>query len=271
MIQIDDAGNGAVLGGEVIGALRVETNEFFYRVLPLQAYASFEINRTHAAKDAVLDLLGELNHIPGEDLFLCTGDVFKETKDALSAHNITWQEQKITGSLQELVEESFFNSLRPYGVPEKFRAFYQDYQKFHNMILGWVCQDLEHRAQYCKPLRLNSGLVARSKIYQTIAQKNLACSTCQAEIPVLKMAIIDKTGDTPLYFHPECYPVTLTVADFQTELVQDSIAHSFINRFPSPPQCSSCGQLIKYKKRVILFRDKLYHFACFAQLMRSTK
>ncbi|HWJ02888.1 MAG TPA: hypothetical protein VNU93_04360, partial [Verrucomicrobiae bacterium] len=200
MIQIDDAGNGAVLGGEVIGALRVETGEYHYRILPLSAYENFEIGRTDAARDAVLNLLQEFKPAQDEPIIFCTGDVFKQAKEHLTASGVGWQEEKITGDLQELVEATFFNSLRGYGLPERFRAHHHDYHLFHTLVLNWVCQDLEHRSGYCKPLRLNSGLVSRAKVYKTLAQKPLPCAGCGAVIDPHSPAILDKTQESVAYY-----------------------------------------------------------------------
>ncbi|HCJ56803.1 MAG TPA: hypothetical protein DHV55_05190, partial [Clostridiaceae bacterium] len=34
MIQIDDAGSGSLIGGTCIGALRCETGEYYYEIIP---------------------------------------------------------------------------------------------------------------------------------------------------------------------------------------------------------------------------------------------
>ncbi len=265
MIQIDDAGNGAVLGGEVIGALRVETGEYVSKVLPLTAYAFFEIPRVHAAKRAVLKLLDHLNPGHEEEILICTGDIFKETKTYLSEHGINWREEKITGTLQELVEASFFNSLRSYGLPERFRAFHNNYPRFHNLVFNWVCQDLARRAKYCKPLRLNSSLVARAKIYKTLPQKTYTCGLCQQPIAPDCEAVVDKHEEQPLYFHPECFPADVDLCDYLESTLQGQVIRCFINTAPTLPLCVVCQQKIKYKKRLIKFQDQVYHFNCFAQ------
>jgi len=269
MIQIDDAGNGAVLGGEVIGALRVETGEYVHAVLPFSAYSHFEVLRTLAAKDAVLELLHRLHPFEGEPIIFCTGDVFKEAKEWLTSHGTPWQEEKITGTLQEMVEDSFFNSLRPYGLPERFRAYHHDYHKFHNMVLGWVCQDLPNRAQFCKPLRLNSGLVSRAKVLQTVAQKDHTCSVCNQIIPAFCSAVLDKTGENPAYFHPSCFPAEVVLCDYQEARVGREIARSFVNKSYSPIRCSACDKPVKFKKKIVQFQGQIFHFACFATLIKE--
>ena len=268
MIQVDDAGNGAVLGGEVIGALRVETGEYLYRILPLAAYANFELGRTLAAKDAVLELLTAFKPGPEEPIVFCTGDVFKDVKQYLTSQSIVWGEEKIVGDLQELVEATFFNSLREYGLPERFRIYHHDYHRFHTLVLHWVCQDLTGRSEYCKPLRLNSGLVSRAKVLRTIVQKNQTCALCNDIIPSCFPAVLDKTEQELAYFHLECFPSEVAVADYQELDIAGDCTRSFINKFPTPPLCSVCGQKIRYKKRTIARGEKISHFACFSGEMR---
>ncbi|HZW83125.1 MAG TPA: hypothetical protein VFF14_06845 [Candidatus Deferrimicrobium sp.] len=267
MIQIDDAGNGAVLGGEVIGALRIETGEYVSKVLPLKAYEMFEIPRVHTAKTIVLELLQRLTPSEDEEIVFCTGDIFKEAKAYLTEQGITWREEKIIGTLQELVEASFFNSLRTYGLPEKFRAFHHDYQRFHNLVFNWVCQDLERRSKHCKPLRLNSGLVSRAKIYRTIIQKTCTCGLCNQPLAPNSIAIIDKTEEQTLYYHTDCFPTEIDLCDYQETVVQGETFRSFTSKYPAPPVCEICKQKIKYKKRVINFQDKTYHFSCLTQTL----
>lgn len=271
MIQIDDAGNGAVLGGEVIGALRVETGEYVSTVLPLSAYSHFEALRTIAAKDAVLELLRELRHLPGEPIVFCTGDIFKDVKEWLKNQGVNWQEEKITGTLQEMVEASFFNSLRRYGLPEKLRAYHHDYHKFHNIVLSWVCYDLTHRAQFCKPLRLNSGLVSRAKVYRTIVQKEQACAVCGLTLAAGSPAVLDKSGENPAYLHSQCFPAEVQLCDYQEAHFGEETARSFVNRFPFPLYCAECEKSIKHKKRIVQYQNRIYHFSCFATLIKQER
>lgn len=266
MIQIDDAGNGTVLGGEAIGALRVETGEYRCKFLPLSAYAHFEIPRCYAAQQAVLQLLAELKHNDGEELVFCTGDIFRQVKNHLTLNKIIWSEEKITGDLQEMVEASFFNSLRDYGLPERFRAFHHDYHKFHNQVLHWVSQDLKHRRQFCKPLRLNSSLITRAKIYSTLLQRTVFCSNCHQEIAPFSEAVFDKSNEVPEYYHLACFPVHLELSDFQKDVWQGQPVYSFINKSALPVTCSVCGDKIKYKRRMMYCNGTFYHFSCYAAL-----
>ncbi len=271
MIQIDDAGNGTVLGGEVIGALRLESGEYRQRILPLSAYFHFESMRTEVAKDAVLELLNDLNYAPGEPLVFCTGDIFAEAKHFLSNQGIEWQEQKITGALQELVEASYFNSLRQYGLPERFRDYHHQYHAFHNMVLGWVCRDLSARSRFCKPLRLNSGLVARAKFYRTVCQKLQTCSVCNTTIQPGSEAVVDKSGSAPVACHLSCFPAQVELSDFQEAVVSGEPARSFVNRFTPPPLCAACQKPVKHGKRMVMFRQQIFHFSCFSALIKSAR
>ncbi len=271
MIQIDDAGNGTVLGGEVIGALRLESGEYRHRVLPLSAYFQFELRRTEVTRDTVLDLLDDLNYSPGEPLVFCTGDIFGETKLYLSAQGIEWQEQKITGTLQELVEASYFDSLRQYGLPERFRAYHHQYHIFHNMVLGWVCQDLDTRSRFCKPLRLNSGLVSRARVYRTICQKPQTCAVCNTPIVAGSEAVVDKGGSAPVRSHVLCFQAEVELSDFQEAMVYGEPARSFVNRFTPSPICAACHKHVKHGKRMVTFRQQIFHFACFSSLIKSSR
>ena len=38
MIQIDDAGSGSLIGGTCIGIIRVETNEYYYEIIPVELF-----------------------------------------------------------------------------------------------------------------------------------------------------------------------------------------------------------------------------------------
>ncbi|KAB3534008.1 hypothetical protein F8154_10020 [Alkaliphilus pronyensis] len=188
MIQIDDAGSGSLLGGTIIGAIRVETNEYKEELIPLKFYRAESFNKklyTNYVVEIVKRLLNELNVSKSEELHVCRGYMFDELNKWLKANNYKHINLKITNPLQDIIENSFDNYAVSLGLPTSY-INYTKYPFHFHRILKWVYADYEARSKLCKTgwkswSKYNNLKVTTS--FEVVKNKNWTCLKCNKIIP----------------------------------------------------------------------------------------
>lgn len=152
MIQIDDAGSGSLIGGTCIGAMRTETHDFVYDIIPLK-YFSEGIFKTKEyltkCDDIVFDLLDRLSVNKDEQIEICQGYMFDSTRKKLSNKNYLFESVKIEDPLQTKIESTFRKYLLELGLPEEYLKYTKYPLHFHR-LLKWVYADHKKREKICK-------------------------------------------------------------------------------------------------------------------------
>ncbi|KRQ86631.1 hypothetical protein ABG79_01614 [Caloramator mitchellensis] len=152
MIQIDDAGSGSLVGGTIIGALRVETMEFFNYLIPVKYFKSpyfkqkeYESYTVKLIEKAIKDL----NITKYEEIQICRGYLFNKAIKYLTDKGYNATSTKISEPLQSLIEDTFKKYVIDIGIPEDYINFTKYPFHFHKM-LRWVLADPKDRIKYCK-------------------------------------------------------------------------------------------------------------------------
>jgi hypothetical protein len=119
-IVVDDAGMGDLLFGVVIGAFRVETQEFGYETVDVKYFRPPRFGLKEYLKQAsivVFRLLNRLRLKADELIQICKGYIFdeavKDLKERYDADRI--RRIKVTGQPQRLTEIAYLDELRNLG------------------------------------------------------------------------------------------------------------------------------------------------------------
>ncbi|KAB3524959.1 hypothetical protein F8153_15495 [Alkaliphilus serpentinus] len=212
MIQIDDAGSGSLLGGTIIGVLRVETEEYFYRVIPLQLYQG-EAFQNKSYIDYVVTIINELfNHLrvsKDEEIKVCRGYMFDSLNKWLKENNYNYITTKIKDPLQTLVEKTFDDYAIKLGLPTTY-INYTKYPFHFHRILKWVYADYENRSRLCK-----TGWKSWNKYKdlkpiikeENVKNKDWLCLKCNKPIPRNTIAAVKAYTSNrhyKIFLHREC-------------------------------------------------------------------
>jgi len=152
LILIDDAGSGSLIGGTVIGAMRKETGEYYYDIIPLKYYSKemFDTKEyLNQASKIAINLLNKLSHEKTEEIYVCRGYMFDKLRHWLKKNNYNYCSVKIEEPLQRKIETTFEKYTINLGFPERFISYTKYPFHFHR-ILRWVYADYENRVQLCK-------------------------------------------------------------------------------------------------------------------------
>ncbi len=187
MILLDDAGSGSLIGGTIIGAMRAETNEYFFDIIPLKYYSP-ELFKKKIYLDQVVEitknLFENLNVSKEEKVLICRGYMFDNLRYWLKDNNFMYQNVKIDEPLQSQVERSFEEYTIDLGFPRRFIKYTKYPFHFHR-ILRWVYADYDNRVNLCK-----TGWKSWEKYgnldvkisYTTIKQSKYICLKCNKRI-----------------------------------------------------------------------------------------
>lgn len=188
MIQIDDAGSGSLLGGTIIGVLRVETDEFLYEVIPLDYYN--EKNFTTKAYiycviSIVKKIFKKINVTRNEHLEICRGYMFDALALWLKDNGYSFVKTEIKDPLQTKIETAFEEYAISLGLPKSFISYTKYPFHFHR-ILKWVYADHSNRQLLCKTgwkswRKYGDLEVNYSK--ELIKKNSLMCLKCYKNIP----------------------------------------------------------------------------------------
>jgi CxxC-x17-CxxC domain-containing protein len=119
-IIVDDAGSGDLLFGIIIGAYRVETDQFKYGVVDVKFFQPDlycqKLYLTEAT-NIVSKLLVALKVQPEEQVHLCQGYIFDDT--AVELKKIYGEDRiqriRVTGEAQRLIEIAYLDEIRNLG------------------------------------------------------------------------------------------------------------------------------------------------------------
>jgi CxxC-x17-CxxC domain-containing protein len=119
-IIVDDAGSGDLLFGVVIGAYRVETDQFKYGVVGVKFFQPDlycqKLYLTEATR-IVSEMLAALKVQPEEQIHLCQGYIFDDS--AAELKKIYGEERiqriRVTGEAQRLIEIAYLDEIRNLG------------------------------------------------------------------------------------------------------------------------------------------------------------
>ncbi|ABW19116.1 hypothetical protein [Alkaliphilus oremlandii] len=212
MIQIDDAGSGSLLGGTIIGIVRVETGEYEFDTIPLEYYRDDYFKQKEYicyVITIVKKLFHKINVTTEEKIEVCRGYMFDKLKIWLEENNYTYVCTQIQEPLQSLVEKSFEEYAISLGLPQSFIAYTKYPFHFHR-ILKWVYADFENRSLLCKtgwdswqkygnlPIEIEEEIVKKS---------NLFCFKCNEILQQGTRAKVKKFNSTHLnkiFLHSNC-------------------------------------------------------------------
>ncbi|UCE96774.1 MAG: hypothetical protein JSV51_04075 [Candidatus Bathyarchaeota archaeon] len=141
-IIVDDAGVGDLLFGVVIGAFRVETREFTYKILDVKYFQTKKFSKKEyltRASEIVLELLGKMELKADESIHICKSYLFDEAvKDLKKMHGEDRIGRvKVTGEPQFLTETAYLDEVRNLGYePLKERDAKRAKSFFH--MMNWL-------------------------------------------------------------------------------------------------------------------------------------
>lgn len=212
MIQIDDAGSGSLVGGTVIGMIRVETGDYYYEVIPIKFFKSphFESKKYDEYSTKIIKRgLKHLNVSKEETIEICQGYMFISARKFLNDMGYNFKSVKIDEPLQSIIEETFTDYCVGLGIP----LDYLDYTKypFHfHRLLKWVFADFKSREKLCKTAwkswKKHSNIEILS-YFDYIYGGNYYCLKCGREIKVpskIKTIKYITNKEHKIYIHTKC-------------------------------------------------------------------
>ena len=212
MIQIDDAGSGSLVGGTCIAALRVETNEYFYEIIPVEYYQgdSFKEKKyLNVCQDVVFELLKKLSIDKKEEIQICQGYMFDLARKKLKADGYNFQSSKIENPLQDRIEDTFKSYALDLGVPAQYVKYTRYPFHFHR-ILRWVYASYQERHKLCKTgwkSWQKYGNLDVVRYYDYLYKDNYTCLRCGQKINKgSKVKVLEYVSNCPniIYLHDKC-------------------------------------------------------------------
>nr|WP_069649512.1 hypothetical protein [Caloranaerobacter ferrireducens] len=212
MIQIDDAGSGSLVGGTCIGAMRVETGEFYYDIIPIRYYSKENFKNKYYLEHVVTivkDLFIKLNVDKKEKILVCRGYMFDNLRKWLNNKNYNYESVSIGEPLQTKIETTFEEYMIKLGLPMAFIRYTKYPFHFHK-ILKWVYADYENRCHLCKTGWKSwekYGNLKTEVSIQFLNKSNFVCLKCGKSIPnnsVVKVIKYTSNKPTTIYLHKDC-------------------------------------------------------------------
>jgi len=152
VIQIDDAGTGDLVGPAVIGFRRVETGEIVFKEIGLQHFCEPLWSRkspTAETRRIAQETFAEWKIGKEEQIQLCRGNVFDQTREWLKETGYTYLDTLIEGPLQDAVEQWVVNKLRALGVDDPKLTTQSGKDRFF-VLFRWVARNPVEREKYVK-------------------------------------------------------------------------------------------------------------------------
>lgn len=152
-IEIDDSGTGDLIGDVFIGFLKIETEEIFFKTLPVELFQNENWKNKMPYKvvvELIKDGLKELKFDKDkEKILLCRGNIFDEVRTYFDEMGINFEPAIIEGKLQDAVEGKLVEHLRELGVKSKKITKKSGAKRFF-ILFNWVARDFYNREQYVK-------------------------------------------------------------------------------------------------------------------------
>ncbi len=212
MLQIDDAGSGSLVGGTCIGVLRKETGEYYYEIIPVQQFneANFK-NKTYIyyTTEIVKNAFKKLSVKKREQIYICQGYMFEDTRKFLTQSNYKFINSKIEEPLQSRIEKTFENYTISLGLPRDFIAYTKYPFHFHR-LLKWVYADYGNRIKLCKTGWKSWHKYSNISVevyYDKLLKSNFICLKCGKKIADnsnVKVIKFFSNRDNYVYVHKHC-------------------------------------------------------------------
>lgn len=212
MIQIDDAGSGSLVGGTCIGALRKETGEFYYEILPVSLFDETNFKSKmyiYYTTEVVKNALNMLSVKKQEKIQICQGYMFEDTRKFLAQENYSFSNSKIEEPLQSLIERTFEDYTISLGLPRDFITYTKYPFHFHR-LLKWVYADYDNRVKLCKTGWKSWHKYCDIEVevyYDKILRSNFICLRCGEKIPdnsSVKVIKFFSNRNNYVYVHKHC-------------------------------------------------------------------
>lgn len=212
MILIDDAGSGSLIGGTIIGAMRKETEEYHYDIIPLKYYSPDLFNKKEyldKASSIAVDLLNKLCFSGNEDIQVCRGYMFDKFRLWLNNNDYKYKNVSIEDPLQTKIESTFEEYTIGLGFPKGFISYTKYPFHFHR-ILKWVYADYENRVSLCKTgwkSWQKHGSQPLSISYIDLKKSKYTCLKCNKKIEnntIVKVVKFISNKPQKLYLHKDC-------------------------------------------------------------------
>jgi CxxC-x17-CxxC domain-containing protein len=188
-IIVDDAGSGDLLFGIVIGAFRVETAEFKYKLIDVKFFQpELYCNKailTEASK-VTSELLACLKAKPDEEVRLCQGYIFDEAaaelKKTLGEKLV--QRIRVIDEPQRLTEIAYLDEIRNLGYEPLAEREEKRAKSFFHMM-RWLKANPD-KLQYAKTgwPRLKRYHLFQSTMEDAEPKHTAVCSECGSECEV---------------------------------------------------------------------------------------
>jgi hypothetical protein len=213
MIQIDDAGSGSLIGGTLIGIIRVETLEFFYKVIPVKYFKTphFEQKKYNdICVEIIKEGFAELMVSNSEPIEICQGYIFDKARNFLNSAGYNFASTKIEEPLQSRIEETFMDYVIGLGVPLDYLQFTRYPFHFHR-LLKWVLADFKGREKLCKTAWKSWNKyrdIETHQYYDYLMGGNYRCLKCGNTINTpdkIKVIKFSTNRDYFVYLHSSCH------------------------------------------------------------------
>lgn len=139
-VEVDDAGWGDLIGGCVIVARRVETEEQYIGEIPVEFFQGELFDRKKYLDEAariVEEAIRYLGVDSREEVRICTGYILSKARKLLSEKGYNVKPAKITGETQRLAEQMFLKTLRKLGLT----LDEENPRRRFRSLLEWVSED----------------------------------------------------------------------------------------------------------------------------------
>ena len=187
-IVVDDAGSGDLLFGVVIGAYRLETAEFTYRVVDVKFFQPKIFKEKKYLQETtrvVSELVAALKLKPDEAVQICQGNVFDDAAAELRKvyGEDRVQRVKVVGEPQRLTEIAYLDEIRNLGYEPLVEREEKRAKSFFHMM-RW----LKANPAMLGYAKTGWPRLARYHLFKELHAESLftaVCSSCgcQCEVP----------------------------------------------------------------------------------------
>lgn len=152
MIEIDDSGTGDLVGAAFLGFYRKETDQIIFKTIPVELFFEKPFKDKEPldkAVELVKEAFTEMNVSTDELVKICRGNIFDKVRSYFLEINQNYEDTKIEGKLQDVVEGRYVKHLRELGVKSRNLTIESGKKRFF-IQFGWVCRDFYRREKYVK-------------------------------------------------------------------------------------------------------------------------
>ena len=187
-IVVDDAGSGDLLFGVVIGAYRLETAEFTYRLVDVKFFQPKIFKEKKYLQETtrvVSELVAALKLKPDETVQICQGNIFDDAATELRKvyGEDRVQRVKVVGEPQRLTEIAYLDEIRNLGYEPLAEREEKRAKNFFHMM-RW----LKANPAMLSYAKTGWPRLARYHLFKELHTESLykaVCSSCgcQCEVP----------------------------------------------------------------------------------------